>query len=307
MSHTPRILLVEDEAIITTLINDLLAKQGYQVIVCRDGGSAWQRLQTDGPVYDVVILDRGLPDMDGMELLRRIKQHADFARTPVIIETARDDSQSIREGLDNGAYYYLVKPFEPEVMLAVVDAAQQQGRELRDLIDNERRAERPLALIQNAIFQFRTLEEARSLAHCLARTCPQSERVIQGLLELLVNAVEHGNLAISYAEKSHLLLSGHWQQEVDRRLQLPEYRDRYVSIQLQRQPQAVVFTIQDQGAGFDWPDYLEFSPQRAFDLHGRGIAMAAKLSFDRLEYQGNGNRVVATCNNLVTPQHVSQQ
>lgn len=306
MSHTPRILLVEDEAIIATIINDLLAKQGYQVIVCRDGGSAWQQLQTDGPVYDVVILDRGLPDMDGMELLRRIKQHADFARTPVIIETARDDSQSIREGLDNGAYYYLVKPFQPEVILAVVDAAQQQGRELRDLIDNERRAERPLALIQSASFHFRDLDEARLLAHCLARTCSQPERAIQGLLELLVNAVEHGNLAISYAEKSRLLLMGLWQQEVERRLQLPEYRDRYVSIQLQRQPQALVFTIQDQGAGFNWSDYLEFSPQRAFDLHGRGIAMAAKLSFDRLEYQGNGNTVVATCNNLDPSQHVSQ-
>ncbi|HLD95062.1 MAG TPA: response regulator, partial [Alphaproteobacteria bacterium] len=52
--------------------------------------------------------------------------------------------------------------------------------------------------------------------------------------------------------------------------------------------------IKDQGNGFDWKKYLELSPERATDPHGRGIAMAKTLSFSRLEYQGCGNEVVAT-------------
>jgi hypothetical protein len=51
-------------------------------------------------------------------------------------------------------------------------------------------------------------------------------------------------------------------------------------------------TIQDEGDGFDWQKYLDFDPERAFDPHGRGIAMARMMSFDALEYQGKGNTVV---------------
>ena len=53
-------------------------------------------------------------------------------------------------------------------------------------------------------------------------------------------------------------------------------------------------TIIDQGPGFDWAGYLEFSPDRVFDLHGRGIAMSRSMSFDSLEYLGTGNTVVTT-------------
>ena len=52
-------------------------------------------------------------------------------------------------------------------------------------------------------------------------------------------------------------------------------------------------TIRDEGSGFDWMSYLEIDPRRAFDTHGRGIAMAKMLSFSRLEYHGNGCEVVA--------------
>ena len=53
-------------------------------------------------------------------------------------------------------------------------------------------------------------------------------------------------------------------------------------------------TITDQGNGFDWQTYMEFNPERVFDLHGRGIAMSKAISFDSLEYLGKGNCVVTT-------------
>ncbi|MDP2828343.1 MAG: response regulator [Sulfuricellaceae bacterium] len=294
MNDPTRILLAEDAEIIASIIQDLLSAQGYEVTVCADGLVAWEHLQKDGPGYDVILLDRSMPHMDGMELLGRIKSDPAIAHIPVIMETAQADRESIREGLAQGAYYYLTKPFEAEVLLAVVSAALQQSRDLREMVESVRRAERPLALMQTGCFRFHNLDEGRLLANYLARACPEPERAIHGLQELLVNAVEHGNLAISYAEKGALLLEGGWQEEVQRRLRLDQYCERYVEIHFQRQPGSLAFTIQDQGDGFDWQGYLDFSPDRAFDLHGRGIAMARKLSFDHLEYRGNGNTVIAT-------------
>ncbi|MDT4290933.1 response regulator [Methylomonas sp. MO1] len=298
MTQNARILLVEDEEIIAIIIRDLLVAEGFLVTVCANGCIAWETLQHDRTGYDLVLLDRGLPGMNGMELLRLIKGDRALAAIPVIMQTARSDKKSIQEGLSQGAYYYLTKPIQPEILIAVINAALQQRRELQEMSESVNRAGRPLTLVHSAVFRFRDLDEAKMLCHCLAQSCPEPERVIQGLQELMVNAVEHGNLGVSYAEKGELMLAGVWLEEIQRRLTLPEFNRRFVTVHFQRLPDKLVFTIQDQGDGFDWQDFLDFSPERVFDLHGRGIAMARLMSFDRLEYQGNGNTVTAVVNGL---------
>lgn len=302
MSDTMRILLAEDEAILAQIIRDLLQAEGYEVVVCDDGIQAWESLKGSASSFDAVLLDCMLPGLSGMEVLQRIKNTPAFAHLPVIMETALDDTENIRMGLQEGAYYYLTKPFDPEVLLSIVNAALQQGRERRDMLESLRRVEKPLTLLQTGQFSYRDLDEAYLLANYLARICPEPERVIQGMQELLVNAVEHGNLAISYQEKSELLRSGTWSQEIQRRLELPEFIDRKVTVMFERTPTSLKFTIRDQGDGFDWEQYLDFSAERAFDLHGRGIAMAGKLSFDRLEFLANGNTVVASVSLPLVPQ-----
>jgi CheY-like chemotaxis protein len=292
VTETARILLAEDEAVIACIIEDLLAAEGYRVDACADGAQAWERLRHDGEAYDAIILDRMMPGMDGMEVLRRAKAEPALARVPVIMETSQGDLESIREGLAEGAYYYLTKPFQPDVLVAVTRAAVEQTREYRRLASHLAQAERPIAFMKSGEFRFRDLEEGRLLANFLALACPDPRKVAQGFQELLINAVEHGNLAIGYDDKSALIKAGTWQDEVKRRLALPEYRDRWVEVGFARAADELRFTIRDQGAGFDWSDYLEFSAERAFDPHGRGIAMARKLCFDRCEYQGNGNTVL---------------
>lgn len=287
------ILLAEDDPVIGEIIRDHLEACGMHVTVIADGRTAWDRLQSCRPGYDAIVLDRGLPNVDGMDLLARIKTTPYLSHVPVIMETALDDEASIRDGLQQGAYYYLTKPFRPEILVAVVKSAVQQSRELRDMLESVRRAERPLAMLHAGTFRFRELDEARLLANYLARACPDPDRVIRGLQELLVNAVEHGNLEITYTDKSALLLSDDWEDEVARRLTLPQYRDRVVEVEIHREPHELEFRIRDQGPGFDWRRFLDFDPERAFDLHGRGIAMARQLSFDRLQYQGSGNTVLA--------------
>jgi hypothetical protein len=130
-------------------------------------------------------------------------------------------------------------------------------------------------------FRFRDLGKGRLLTNYLARECPKPERFIHGLQDLLVNAVGHDNPGISYSEKSELILEGVSQKKVRHRLQLPEYRVRYVEVHFQSQPEALHFTIQDQDEGFDWESYLNFSPEHASDLHRRGIARWTAVCFDQ--------------------------
>ena len=202
-------------------------------------------------------------------------------------------AENVREGLAAGAYYYLIKPFQRDMLLAIVAAAVNFHREKSQLDAQLAAQANSYHLLMKGEFHFRTLEEARHLTLLLSNACPQPQRVALGLSELLVNAVEHGNLAISYAEKTRLLQHGHWQDEVEARLTLPEYENRKVKVAFYREGEDVIFTITDEGKGFEWQPFLEMTPERAFDPHGRGISMARMLSFQSVEYQGNGNQVVA--------------
>jgi DNA-binding response OmpR family regulator len=288
------VLLVEDDEIISLLIEDALTEVGHQVVIQKDGQAAWDQLQSGDSAFDVILTDRNMPRMDGMALLRKLKSASHLRDIPVIMETAETSAESIQEGIDQGAHYYLTKPFKPEVLVAIVNAAIEQYRDHRQLKETARRAERPFACLHQGSFRFASLEEGRMLANFFAQAAPDPEKRVIGLQELLINAVEHGNLGLSYQDKTELLMEGRWQEEVERRLGLPAYRERFVEVLFERIPQAIRFTIRDQGEGFDWRKYLDFDPARIFDPHGRGIAMARIMSFSALEYQGNGNTVLAT-------------
>jgi light-regulated signal transduction histidine kinase (bacteriophytochrome) len=117
--------------------------------------------------------------------------------------------------------------------------------------------------------------------------------VAVGVWELLINAVEHGNLEITYADKTRLMQERRMLAEVAERLERPEFSHRIAVAVLERDEHTLTLMVEDDGPGFDWTPYLQLSPERAFHTHGRGIAMANALSFDELIYEGRGNRVTA--------------
>ena len=145
-------------------------------------------------------------------------------------------------------------------------------------------------------FEFTNLNQADALAAVLAQSCPNPDKIIMGISELLINAIEHGNLAITYEEKSELTMKGDWKSEVSKRLADEKYSSRIAKVDLVRDKEKISITIEDEGAGFNWQKYMEFDPARAFDAHGRGIATANQICFDSLEYKGRGNIVIVTVN-----------
>ncbi len=299
-----RILLVEDDFIFSEIIQDVLTEAGFIVQYAEDGLAAWKLIEAGDTDFAAILVDRLMPRMNGVELLVKIKAIPELVHLPIIMVTSSSESTSVQEGLDAGAYYYLIKPFEPKVLLSIVKAAIEQYHDYLTLQESLQLTQLPFNFLVNGTFQFQSLDEASLLANSFAHACPQPENVILGLSELFINAVEHGNLGISYEEKGALINNEALNLEIARRQALEENRDKWVVVCFERQTDALVFTIKDQGKGFDWWRYLDFDPERVFDPNGRGIAMARIMSFDSLEYQGNGNIVVATVrleNKSMTP------
>ncbi len=293
-TQTPHILLVDDEPLNLEILSDYMSEKNYQISMAEDGQIAWNMMEADPESYDVILLDRMMPNMDGMEVLERVKANPILRHCPVILQTALDDKDDVLAGMRAGAYYYLTKPFAEEQLFTVVDTAVQdrmQYRALKELLNENCDT---FGLMNSAAFQFQTVKQAQSMASFIAKACPQPEKVIMGLSELLVNAVEHGNLGITYAEKTFLNGEGEsWIAEVNRRLLLEENRSKFAKVDFQRTGNEIEIIISDQGEGFDWEPYMEMRAERIADNHGRGIAMAGMISFSRIEYRGKGNVVHA--------------
>ena len=138
-----KVLLAEDDPAISDPLARALRREGYDVEVCSDGESA---LAAALRQPDLVVLDLGLPKMDGLEVCRRLRQEG--SGVPVLILTARADEVDTVVGLDAGADDYVTKPFRLAELLArarallrrgVVEAAEDEGEQLIDIDPDGRR------------------------------------------------------------------------------------------------------------------------------------------------------------------------
>jgi two-component system KDP operon response regulator KdpE len=118
MSSQPTILIVDDEPPIRRFLRASLAAQDYRVVEADTGAAALQQLAAEKP--DLIVLDLGLPDIDGIELIRRIRQ---AGATPIVVLSVREDETGKVQALDLGADDYVTKPFGTGELLARVRAA----------------------------------------------------------------------------------------------------------------------------------------------------------------------------------------
>jgi DNA-binding response OmpR family regulator len=117
MPSVARILVVDDEPKIVQLVRDYLERAGFAVSTARDGHEALMRAHQERP--DLIVLDLGLPQLDGLEVTRRLRRDSGV---PIIMLTARDDETDKVVGLELGADDYVTKPFSPRELEARVRA-----------------------------------------------------------------------------------------------------------------------------------------------------------------------------------------
>jgi DNA-binding response OmpR family regulator len=117
MPPVAHILVVDDEPKISRLVRDYLERAGFAVSSARDGSEALMRARSERP--DLIVLDLGLPGLDGLEVTRRLRRDSGV---PIIMLTARDDETDKVVGLELGADDYVTKPFSPRELVARVRA-----------------------------------------------------------------------------------------------------------------------------------------------------------------------------------------
>ena len=123
MKIRDKVLVIEDEQTISNFISAILGANGYDVLVARTGMMADSMISSHCP--DIIILDLGLPDMDGMTILRRVRS---WSKVPILVVSARSHEKDKVEALDAGADDYLTKPFGTEELLARIRAAVRHTR-----------------------------------------------------------------------------------------------------------------------------------------------------------------------------------
>lgn len=269
MSEPERILVVEDDQDLSSLLCELLISEGYHADAVHTGAAAIDWVQARRP--DAVILDVMLPEMNGFEVCKKLKFHRETNLIPVLMLTALDDNAKRVEGLRAGADRYLTKPFEP---VALLD-------ELRCLLDRRKRMRdqktRTSVEIQMAS-DSRYLEQLNELLSELFVQTPLSDveinRIRYAVLEMVENAIEWGN-----RRQAHLM----------------------VTLSYEVTDEQVRFTITDQGPGFnpqqiphaagpeDPLSHLGIREKLGLREGGFGI-LIAKGMVDQLEYNDKGNQ-----------------
>ncbi len=291
-----RILVVDDEPINLEILEEYLEDEGYEPVSAKSAKDALDILAEDKKQFEVILLDWMMPGMSGYELLCHLKSQPAFQKIPVIMQTARSEKKDIEAGISAGAYYYLTKPYSYHDLMPLVESAVRDFKAqntvklaIPESTDTKSTGDATL------FFTLQTLEECQTVIAKISAWAPEAPDIVLGLNELIINAIEHGNLEISYEEKSHLNETGQWLTELNKRLLDEKYKSRVVTVKCSKSTETIQVLITDEGKGFDWQPYLEIAPERAFDTHGRGIAMAKMLSFPEIKYLGCGNQVEVTC------------
>jgi len=114
-----RILLAEDEQPVARIVEVNLAREGYEVDWVTNGAAALEAVAANPP--DLIILDVTMPQMDGFEVLRRLKSDPETSELPVIMLTGKSDDDSVFKGWAEGVHSYMTKPFDPRDLALVVE------------------------------------------------------------------------------------------------------------------------------------------------------------------------------------------
>ena len=291
--RTNSILIVDDEEIIRELLYERVTYKGaVRADTAENGFAAVEKLKQDS--FDVVLSDICMPGMGGIDLLKAVKEH--WPETAVIMMSGYADMSDTIGALRHGAIDFLEKPFE---MAKVIEAIQRVFR-MKNLEYSKKEALRYLDL-ETRIFRIPNdldlcpiivSEVTQNLADKNITDVSFLESIRVALNEILFNAVEHGNLGISFEEKTQLMEGcADYHQAIRDRALNPNYADRHVTLEYYMDADLVRFVITDQGEGFDHsalPDPTD--PENLLSCHGRGILMT-RIYMDEVIYNDKGNQV----------------
>lgn len=291
---SPTILVVDDNEDNRDILERYLKREGHPVLLASDGAESLEILHSDqGKTIGVILLDRMMPRMNGVQVLKQVRMsEPTIANIPIIFVTAMAMEHDILSGLALGAHAYICKPFKKPELLGKVNSALIRYKQQQELLVHLEKATGIPEWLDEGVCYLKTILAGGEIADYLSHMCAQRDAAAMSLSILLENSITHGNLDIDYEMTTALICEGMLSTEINRRLSMTHYGDKKVKINFKRDGKDIVFEIIDEGGGFDWRQYLSIRPGHSEDNHGRDIALAYHLSHQTLTYSDEGKRAI---------------
>jgi two-component system cell cycle response regulator len=242
-----QVLLVDDDHTVRFMLVSMLENIGFAVLEAQDGDQALQIIKRAPESIDMVLLDQEMPKLSGMELLQKLKASRRLQHIPIIMLTGHTHPSEVTAAIDAGIFYYLTKPIKKDFLSSVVHAASRTSKHNKILHEELARHERVFKMIDKCEITIRTVDDAIGTGRFIAEFFSDPTRIRPGIIELLKNAVEHGNLGIGFERKEQLLLEKKYQDEIEERLSLPENIKKRVKIKTWRSDEGFWIEVTDEG------------------------------------------------------------
>lgn len=287
----PRLLIVEPAPGTREGLRRAAASRGFDVLEVGEAGAALELARNSRPQVILVALET--PGMPGLDLLARLRAYD--VNTSVVALASRHDPDQAEEALALGAVNYLHKPIDPQDLRFVLDRLYRSLREEFDTRD-------VLALVRERTVQLsipsspEVLSKAvaylgRELIRTYGETAVVQTEIRLALYEALANALEHGNLEISFDEKSAAMLEPNGIDTLIRtRMADERLRGRRIHITAIYTPSEICYTVRDDGLGFDPEAQLQKPLADTSALHGRGITLIRHY-MDEVEWEAGGRAI----------------
>jgi CheY-like chemotaxis protein/anti-sigma regulatory factor (Ser/Thr protein kinase) len=267
----------------------VLEINGHECLAAQNGEEGLEVFDEFMP--DVVLSDIQMPKMSGLDFLRAIRN--DNSNAIVIMVTAYGSEDYAIKAFREGANNYLKKPIYEDDLLAML-------AKYKPIISQRSEQEVIPSLVQQRSLTMKFGSDVHLIPKVVdyliteTGTMFTKDELINvelGLVELLMNAIEHGNLNISYQDKAKALETNSLQALYVHRLEEELYRSRCTSVFFNQNLSGCEWLITDEGEGFDFEDLPDpTANDNLLDMNGRGIFIS-KFMFDSLEYLGKGNMV----------------
>ncbi len=271
-----------------------LQKAGLDVIFAESSRRAIDILSTQSSQIDVLLLDVGTAVSEGYNLAETVRCSPEYRVISIATLSAQaGHTAKLYAAAGCVPLYDYTYPLDQHALATGLHDAIADTHRKRQFEEHVAGASASFDILESCRFKVRTPRDVERAVYMAAACFPQPARAIHGLEELLLNAVEHGNLEIGHQLKLELLNSGQWVAEVERRLDSEEFRHRMVDFAVIKRDGGTSAVITDEGPGFDWKTVMNAKSPSA---QGRGISRARLMSFDKLAYNEAGNRVVVFMN-----------
>lgn len=284
------VVVVDDEELIRFNLRKKLSRYGYTVISLDKAEDALYLVKNAQEPVDFIVTDIKLRKMDGIELLR----HISALDNPVpVLLTGYGNVDDAIKALRYGACDFIKKPFDASQIASKIRSILKVRDEEKRTVDlgafavhEKREFLLPLDLEVGNLIAFELTKNLPGIGLCNHVT---AENVALSLREAISNAMFHGNLEISSDIRESDGGTGHFNAEIERRMQEEPYAGRTVRLKSELTEEYVEYIIEDQGPGFDFsklPDPND--PVNFFKKSGRGI-LIIKIHMDEVEWNEKGN------------------